>query len=306
MDDAVTELAAYFLARAPVPDGELIRLTAAARAGGHRWAGIAAACGVTTSRDTDGIVSGQSGRIPHTGAGLLYGATQGAVDRVTGSRRFPPLIWRCADCGRQVTDRAGAGRPIHVEHGHGAGCTRLARDQAADAAARRAQLPALIAVSEPAIGSVRRHRLARPLIDDCPRCGWSGYFHEYLATVDGDWGNAVCDNCYADLHPAITVSVRFFSARGGGDSKPFAVIRERTRSDYRFPDLGQQLTWQLSWEHTTLLVEDARGEATADIVPVSRRDAEQTATDLALRYWTPDAAQLPWVLHAYPSAGAGN
>jgi hypothetical protein len=59
MDDAVTELAGYFRARAPVPDGELIRLTAAARAGGHRWASIAAACGVTTSRDTDGIVSEQ-------------------------------------------------------------------------------------------------------------------------------------------------------------------------------------------------------------------------------------------------------
>jgi hypothetical protein len=43
-----------------------------------------------------------------------------------------------------------------------------------------------------------------------PRCGWHGYFHQYLATIDGDWGNAVCDNCYADLHPAIMVSVRFF------------------------------------------------------------------------------------------------
>jgi hypothetical protein len=78
------------------------------------------------------------------------------------------------------------------------------------------------------------------------------------------------------------------------------VIRERTRNDCRFPDLGQQLTWQLSWEHTTLLVEDARGEATADIVPVSRRGAEQAAADLALRYWTPGAAQLRWVKHGYP------
>lgn len=197
---------------------------------------------VTTSRGTDGIVSGQSGRIPHTGAGLLYGATQGAVERVTGSSRYPPLTWWCANCGRQVTDRAGAGRPVHIEHGHAGGCAWLARDQAADTAARRARLPGLIAASESAIGTVRRHRLARPLIDDCPRCGWSGYFHEYLATIDGDWGNAVCDNCYADLHPAITVSVRFLSARSAGREEPFAVIRERTRSDYRFPDLGQQLT----------------------------------------------------------------
>ena len=83
MDDPVIELAAYFRARIPVPDDELIRLTSAARAGGHSWAGIAAACGVTTVRDTDGIVSLPSGRIPHTGAGLLYRATQGAVERVT-------------------------------------------------------------------------------------------------------------------------------------------------------------------------------------------------------------------------------
>lgn len=274
MDYAVTELAAYFRARTPVPDDDLIRLTSAARAGGHGWAGIAAACGVTTSRDTDGIVSGPGGRIPHTGAGLLYRATQGAVERVTGSRRYPPLTWPCASCGRQVTDRAGAGRPIHIEHGHAPGCARLGQDQAADAVARRTRLPALIAASEPAIGPLQRHQLARPLIDDCPRCGWTGYFHEYLATIAGDWSNAVCDNCYADLHPGITVIVRFFSARSGGDGKPFAVIRERTRSGYRFPDLGQQLTWQLSWEHTTLLAEDARGEATADIVPVSRDHAE--------------------------------
>jgi hypothetical protein len=78
------------------------------------------------------------------------------------------------------------------------------------------------------------------------------------------------------------------------------VIRERPRSDYRFPDLGQQLTWQLSWEHTTLLAEDARGEGTSDVVPVSRDHAEQIAAGLAVRYWTPEAAELPWVKHAYP------
>ena len=151
-------------------------------------------------------------------------STQGAVERITGSRRYPPLTWWCANCSRQVTDRAGAGRPIHVEHGHAGGCARLARDQAADAAARRTRLPALLAASEPAIETVRRHRLARPLIDDCPRCGWSGYFHEYMATIDGDWGYAACDNCYADLHPGITVSVRFLSARCAGRAEPFAVI----------------------------------------------------------------------------------
>jgi hypothetical protein len=87
---------------------------------------------------------------------------------------------------------------------------------------------------------LQRHRLSQRVVDDCPRCGWSGYLDECLATVDGDWSNTVCDDCYADLHPGIAVTVRFFSARSGGMKEPFAVIRERSRSDHRYPDLGQQ------------------------------------------------------------------
>jgi RNase P subunit RPR2 len=170
-----------------------------------------------------------------------------------------------------------------------------------DAAARRQRLPGLIADSAPAHGPLQRHRLTEPIIDDCPRCGWHGYFHQHIATVDGEWSTAVCDDCYADLHPAITVTVRFFSARSGGRSEPFAVIRQRTRSDRQFPDLGQQLAWQLSWEHTTLLAEDARGEATAHIVQISRSEAEHIAVSLAHRCWPPDAAQLRWIKTAYPS-----
>jgi hypothetical protein len=45
-------------------------------------------------------------------------------------------------------------------------------------------------------------------------------------TVDGDWITAICDDCYADLHPGITVTVKFFSARFGR-GEPFAVIRQR-------------------------------------------------------------------------------
>lgn len=139
--------------------------------GGHR-------CGmrVNTSRDIDGIVSGPGGRIPHTGAGLLYRATQGAVERVTGSGRYPPPTGPCGSCSRQVTDRADTGRPIHIEHGHAAGCARLDHDQAADTAARRTRLPAVIAASEPAAGGVQWHQLTGPVIDDCPRYGWHGYF----------------------------------------------------------------------------------------------------------------------------------
>jgi len=82
--------------------------------------------------------------------------------------------------------------------------------------------------------------------------------------------------------------------------EPFAVIRERSRSDYRYPDLGEQLGWRLSWEHTTVLAEEARGECGNDVTPISRDEAERLAASLARRYWPPDAARLPWVQHAYP------
>ena len=117
--------------------------------------------------------------------------------------------------------------------------------------------------------------------------------------------NAVCDNCYADLHPDITVTVKFFSACFDG-SEPFAVIRQRDRSDHdypdigHFPDTGQQMTWQLWWEHTPKLVEEAHGGADEDIAEISRAEAEQITARLAARNWPPDAARLPWVASAYP------
>ena len=296
----MTELAAYFQSKTRVPDEDLVRLTSAARASGRSWDAIAAACGVRERQDTIGVVPPASGLVPHTGGGFLYQTTQSAVENLTGSRRYPPLTWPCPGCKQQVTDRAPTGRPVYVEHGHAAGCSRLAHDQAADAARRREQLPRLIEHSEPALGSLQRHRLGKPIIDDCPRCGWHGYFHTHLATIDGDWSAAVCDDCYADLHPEITVTVKFFSARGSGGGESYGVIRERTRSDYQFPDIGQQMVWQLNWEHTTLLVEDARGNCGDEIVQVSRGDAEQIMARLAHRYWPPDAALLPWVTSAYP------
>ena len=97
----------------------------------------------------------------------------------------------------------------------------------------------LILYSDDPIGSLQRHWLAGPITDDCPRCGWHGYFRHHLATIDGNWANTLCDDCYADLNPAITVTVTFFSARSAGSSERFAVIRQRTRSDYPYPDRGQ-------------------------------------------------------------------
>ena len=121
----------------------------------------------------------------------MFRVTQHAVHNLTGSDRgyYSPLTWPCPACGRQVTDRTACGRPVHVEHGHAPECARLARDQAADDDARRDRLPRQVVHSEDEIGSVQRHWLAEQITDDCPRCGWHGYFHHYLATVDGELGH---------------------------------------------------------------------------------------------------------------------
>jgi len=68
-----------------------------------------------------------------------------------------------------------------------------------------------------------------------------------------------------------------------------AYFRTRTRCRIRrdpADHCGAGWRAQLSWEHTTLLAEDAHGEATCDNVSVSRDHAEQIAADLALRYCT--------------------
>ena len=98
-------------------------------------------------------------------------------------------------------------------------------------------------------------------------------------------------NCYADLYPDITVAVAFFSVRAPGDHEPFTVIRQRTRSDSPHPDLGQIMTWQLRWEHAPLIVDDARGNATEDITPITRHRAEQITSCTAHQCLPPDAAQ---------------
>ena len=88
------------------------------------------------------------------------------------------------------------------------------------------------------------------------RC--AGQAGQRLADVPepaADWAAAVCDNCYADLHPGITVTVKYYSARWPADGRAVAAIRQRTRSDHdypdigHFPDIGQAITWQLWWQH---------------------------------------------------------
>ena len=75
-------------------------------------------------------------------------------------------------------------RPVHVEHGHAPGCARLARDQAAEDARRRKQVPGLILDTEPAAGPVQRHWLRERIPDDCPRCGGTAVAHLVAASPD--------------------------------------------------------------------------------------------------------------------------
>jgi hypothetical protein len=110
-------------------------------------------------------------------------------------------------------------------------------------------------------------------------------------SVDGDWAAAVCDDCYAGLHPGITVTVKCYPARWPADGRTVAVIRQRTRGDHdypdigHFPDIGQAMTWQLWWQHGPMLVEEA---------------GQPIAAGLAARHWPPGAAGLPCVVSAYP------
>ena len=84
------------------------------------------------------------------------------------------------------------------------------------------------------------------------------------------------------------------------------MIRQRDRSDHdypdigHFPDIGQQMTWRLWWEHTAKLVEEAHGGCDYDLAEISRAEAEQITAALAAPYWPPDATRLPWVASAYP------
>src|SRR5947209_4522193 len=64
VQDPLAELAGYFCRGTVVPDRELIRLAAAARAGGSRWEGIAAACGIADYRDITGVLTSPAGTGP--------------------------------------------------------------------------------------------------------------------------------------------------------------------------------------------------------------------------------------------------
>jgi hypothetical protein len=145
MEEPLAELAAYCCPWYQVPDADLVRLTAAARAAGHRWDAIEAVGENGPGKDIPAVIRQQYWFTPLSGPGL-FGATQRAARNLTGRDAgcYPPLTWPCPGCGQQITDLAACGRPIHAELGHAAGCARLARDQAADEALRRDWLPRLV------------------------------------------------------------------------------------------------------------------------------------------------------------------
>lgn len=110
------------------------------------------------------------------------------------------------------------------------------------------------------------------------------------------------------MHPGITVTVRFYAVRVCRGGEAVAIIRQRDRSDHEypgvghFPDIGQQMIWQLWWEHTAKLVEEAHGGCDYDLAEISQAEAEEIAAALAANgRWLPDAARLRWVAAAYPA-----
>lgn len=289
MEEPLAELAGYFRQQVPPPDADLLKLVSDARTAGHRWAALATACepGTEIEEPAGLLGTGAAWRLFHR------------VYEISEAIRHGPPSWRCPDCRHPVTDLGPLGRPAHLELGHATACTRLARDQAADDQQRRSRIHALITGSEPPRGPLQRHRLGRRFVDDCPRCGWRGYFDVFAATLDGDWARLLCDNCYADLSPDVTVGVTYFVCQHYG-SHPFGVIRRRTRSDQDYPDLGQLIGWDMRWRQTSILVEEEHGGAGCDVTPASQDGAELIIASLARRYWYGRALQVPWVRTAYP------
>jgi hypothetical protein len=60
------------------------------------------------------------------------------------------------------------------------------------------------------------------------------------------------------------------------------VIRQRNRSDRDCTDEGQIITWDLRWQWTPTLVEEANGGAGCDVTRVSRADAVAVSTPFGI------------------------
>ena len=84
MDEPLAELAAYSCSWYEVPDADLVRLTADARAAGHRWDAIAAACDHGPGMDIPAVIRQQYWISPAVGPGPLFSATQRAARKLAG------------------------------------------------------------------------------------------------------------------------------------------------------------------------------------------------------------------------------
>jgi hypothetical protein len=307
VSEPLGHLAAYFRNKLPLAATDMVRLASQARASGLRWVAIAQACDPYAAAAADSRNSDEGQEATAAAATRIFRDIQNAAGIIRGdAHRIAPIAWPCPDCQCQVTDVAPLGRPVHAEIGHTQGCPRLARDQAADDEDRRTRLPLLVTRSEPASGPLQRHRLAQPVTAWCPRCGWHGYFDDWAATISGNWARLICDDCWADLTPAVTVTVTYYicSTRPDhpGAARPFGVIRQRARSD-RPPDTGQILTWEPFWQWTPILAEHASGSADCDVTQVSHDTAVQVIRSLILRSWPEAALGLPSIASAYPDDG---
>ena len=113
MDEPLAELAAYSCSWYEVPDADLVRLTPAARAAGHRSDAIAASCDNGPGMDIPAVIRQQYWISLVVGPGPLFSATQRAARKLTGRDAgcYPPLTWPCPGCGQQITDLAPADGP---------------------------------------------------------------------------------------------------------------------------------------------------------------------------------------------------
>ena len=87
-----------------MPGPELVRLTAAARAAGHRWDAIAAACDNGPGMDIPSVIRQQYWISPAVGPGPLFSATQRAARKLIGRDAgcHPPLTWPCPAAGSRL------------------------------------------------------------------------------------------------------------------------------------------------------------------------------------------------------------
>jgi hypothetical protein len=101
MEEPLAELAGYSRGGSQVPDGDLVRLTAAARAAGHRWDAIAAACDGGPGQDIPAVIRQQYWINPAAGPGPLFSATQRAARNLAGRDAgcYPTLTWPCPVAG---------------------------------------------------------------------------------------------------------------------------------------------------------------------------------------------------------------